>query len=257
VSDAWWATFFDATYRALWAERTTPERTRLEVDGIEQVLAAHGIAGPARILDLFCGDGRIGLELAVRGHDVTGLDRSASMLAAARERSLVVGARIELVEEDARLAHRLGGHFDVVACWGSSFGYFEETADDLEVLEAIRRVLRPGGVLLLETAHRDRIAIAHASDAQLRDWWHGDGYTVLRERWFDPTSGRAGEDLQITLPDGTRERRGLSLRAYTATELVALCRAADLHDPATYGGPGPTAFGLDTRLLLVARRAPT
>ena len=79
----WWRDFFDATYRDLWAARTTPERTALDVDGIEAVLAQHGAPNPARIIDLGCGDGRIAVALAVRGHHVTGLDYSASMLAAA------------------------------------------------------------------------------------------------------------------------------------------------------------------------------
>ena len=55
--------------------------------------------------------------------------------------------------------------------------------------------------------------------------------------------------------EGERESRTTSLRVYSATELAGLCGAAGLRVEAVYGGPGPTPFGVSTRLLVVARRA--
>jgi SAM-dependent methyltransferase len=253
----WWRTFFDATYRSLWSGRTGLERTLADVEGIEAVLDRHEVPRPARVLDLACGDGRVAVALARRGHVVTGLDLSASMLAAARERADANGVAIELVEADMRLAHTIPARFDVVLNWFSAFGCFEEAADDLEVLESVRRSLEPRGVLVLETTHRDLIASRHADLSPTRDYEDRDGWVMLQERWFDPVSGRAGERLRITSPDGAVERRDFSMRSYTATELVALCRAADLHVEGVYGGPGPTPFGVGTRLLIVARRGPS
>jgi SAM-dependent methyltransferase len=250
----WWRDFFDATYRDLWAARTTPERTALDVDGIEAVLVQHGAPKPARIVDLGCGDGRVAVALAVRGHHVTGLDYSASMLAAARDRAAQFGADIELVEADVRAAHQHVTGVDVALSWYTSFGYFDDTADDLAALESAREALAPGGLLLLELQHRDRVAAIHADSSPQRVYEERPDGIVLRELWFDPVRGRAGEHVRQLRSDGTAEDRAFSLRVYSATELAALCAAAGLAVEAVYGGPGPTPFGVSTRLLVVARR---
>jgi SAM-dependent methyltransferase len=254
VSD-WWREFFDATYRDLWSSRTTPERTALEVDGIEAVMVQHGAPHPARIADLGCGDGRIAVGLAVRGHHVTGIDYSSSMLAAARDRAAQYGADVELAEADVRLAHQHVTGADVALSWFSSFGYFDESADDVAALESARSVLSPGGLLLLETQHRDRVAALHADASPVRTYEERPDGILLREVWFDPLRGRAGEHVRHLRADGSAVDRQFSLRVYSATELAGLCGAAGLRVEAVYGGPGPTPFGVSTRLLVVARRA--
>lgn len=251
----WWRDFFDATYRDLWAARTTPERTALDVDGIEAVLTTHEVPRPARIADLGCGDGRIAVALAVRGHHVTGLDYSSSMLHAARDRAVQYGTDVEWVEADVRDAHSHIRGVDVALSWFSSFGYFDAPEDDVAVLESARGTLAPGGLLLLETQHRDRVAAMHAETSPQRLYEERADGVVLREMWFDPVSGRAGEHVRQLRADGTGTERAFALRVYTATELAGLCSAAGLRVEAVYGGPGPTPFGVTTRLLLVARRA--
>lgn len=46
------------------------------------------------------------------------------------------------------------GPFDAALRWFTSFGYFDDD-DNRKVLSEYRRVLRPGGRLLIETQHRD------------------------------------------------------------------------------------------------------
>ena len=42
---------------------------------------------PGSILDVGCGTGRIALDLAARGHDLTGIDTDAELIDALRERA--------------------------------------------------------------------------------------------------------------------------------------------------------------------------
>jgi SAM-dependent methyltransferase len=249
--DEWWRTFFDERYRAFWSEMTSDERTAAEVAGILRLLERHGLQR-ARILDLACGDARIATGLARAGHDVTGLDVSGSQLRAARERIAAAGVEVRLVEADMRRPPEELGPFDCVLSWFTSFGYFHDAADDLRVLEAVRDLLVPGGLFLLETQHRDRLA--RISSAQSRAWEERDGTLLLIERFFDPVAGRAGERLRFVSPDGEEERRTFSTRLYTATELGALVRAVGLVVEGVHGGTDDEPVSADTRLLLVGRR---
>ena len=56
-------------------------------------------APPARILDMGCGTGLLACEFAARGHDVTGADPAAAMLATARGRP--GGDRVRWIQADA------------------------------------------------------------------------------------------------------------------------------------------------------------
>jgi SAM-dependent methyltransferase len=68
---------------------------------------AHVAAG--RVLEVGCGTGRVALDLAARGHEVTGLDADPDLLRALTDRARGRGARVEAVTADARsfeLRHR-------------------------------------------------------------------------------------------------------------------------------------------------------
>lgn len=95
------------------------------------------------ILDLGCGAGDpIAKYFLEKGHPVTGLDFSTSMLALARERypdgEWVLGDMREL---------ELGRTFDGILGWNSFFHLTQE--DQRVTLDRIGRHLAPGGALML------------------------------------------------------------------------------------------------------------
>jgi SAM-dependent methyltransferase len=100
-----------------------------------------------RVVDLGCGGGRTTLELAARvgpGGEVVGVDISAGMLAAGRERAARLGiGNVEFVHADVQV-HDLGeARFDAAY---SRFGVMFFT-DPAAAFANVRRALRPGGVL--------------------------------------------------------------------------------------------------------------
>ena len=108
-------------------------------------LRARGIGAPGqRILDVGTGTGQMARGLARGGARVTGLDRSAEMLAVGRELDRRAGVTVARVCAAAEATGLDAGTFDVVSasqCWY----WFDQERVGPELL----RVLRPGGWLVI------------------------------------------------------------------------------------------------------------
>jgi SAM-dependent methyltransferase len=168
----WWQTGFGPEYLALY-DAFLAERTPVEVDQIEALLQLHP---PRRILDLPCGQGRHAIELARRGYEVTGIDLSPYMLGVARERGESSGVRVRWLTGDMR--ESLSGEtFDLVLNLFTSFGYFDDEADDRRVVRAAASMLAPGGRFFLEVINRQWI-IGNFKERQ----WFTVGQTAVMER---------------------------------------------------------------------------
>jgi ubiquinone/menaquinone biosynthesis C-methylase UbiE len=105
-----------------------------------------------RVLDLGTGTGTLARGLAVRGCDVAGLDRSAEMLAAARELDASAGVSVRYAQGVAEELRFPDASFDVV-CAGQCWHWFDRPRAAAQA----HRVLVPGGRLIL--AHLDWIPI--------------------------------------------------------------------------------------------------
>ncbi len=143
-----------------------------------------------RILDVGMGQGTQALRLARAGHQVTGLEQDATMLAVAREALAAepegIRGRVRLIEGDGRETgvHFLPGSFDVVLCHGVLM-YVEEPD---ALLAGLARMLAPGGLLSLLVRNADALA--------MRPGLSGDWGTTLTA--FDTTAytNRLGLDVR-------------------------------------------------------------
>jgi len=106
---------------------------------LARVLGELGLPHPARILDAGCGSGRNMVELASLG-TVTGVELSATSVTLARERAVgevIEGSVLEMpFETDS---------FDLAV----SLDVIEHLDQHLEALRELRRVVAPGGALLV------------------------------------------------------------------------------------------------------------
>lgn len=109
------------------------------------ILELLGDVSSCRVLDVGCGDGELAVELAKRGAIVTGIDTSAAMIAAAKDRAKRHNVSVTFEAEAAEHLPFAAEHFDVVTvitvlCF---------VDDPNPVFREIARVLRPGGRLVV------------------------------------------------------------------------------------------------------------
>jgi SAM-dependent methyltransferase len=111
------------------------------------ILALAGDVAGRRILDAGCGSGPLFAALRDRGAIVTGFDSSTGMLEQARRR-LGDGADLRVAELGHPLPYPDGAFDDVVA--SLVLHYLE---DWRPALAELRRVLKPGGRLIVSVDH--------------------------------------------------------------------------------------------------------
>jgi SAM-dependent methyltransferase len=114
----------------------------------EDELLALGDVDGLRTLELGCGAGQFGINLARRGADVVGLDFSANQLAAARANVAATGVPFPLVRASAEELPFADEAFELVVCDHGATSF----TDPHVTIPECARVLRSGGVLAFNIA---------------------------------------------------------------------------------------------------------
>lgn len=221
----WWRTWFGPAYLELYDEYLN-ERTPVEVDQLEALLR---LRPPLEVLDLGCGQGRHVIELARRGYRTTGLDLSPFLLGVARERASAAGVTAVWIEGDMRQPPK-GRAFELVLSLFTSFGYFDDDADNDLVLRAAAGVLVAGGRMVLEILNGDRAV----KQFREREWFPVGQMTVFEERTIDPVRNRLAVRRTVVRGDD-RETSFHSIRLYRGTEIDRRLRAAGFAEVSLYG----------------------
>jgi SAM-dependent methyltransferase len=109
--------------------------------------------GPhAAVLDLGCGTGRVALDLAAKGHDVTGLDSEPSFTTALAARARSLGLHVRSVTGDARSFSLAGQSFELVIAPMQVVQLLGGSKGRAGMLACARRHMAPGAVLAVALA---------------------------------------------------------------------------------------------------------
>jgi SAM-dependent methyltransferase len=101
------------------------------------------------VLELGCGSGRILLELAAAGLDVTGVDRSAAMLASAASTARQASIEARICRMDVR-ALAFSPAFATVLCPYSLITYMAQPGEAQHLLEEAASVMLEDGTLVID-----------------------------------------------------------------------------------------------------------
>lgn len=203
-----------------------------EAPGIaEKICTIAGLGKGSTILDAGCGPGRISVELAVRGMDVTGVDNIKPYLDAAKESAEDEGVHLTLVKQDLR-SYVAPQPFDAAVNLYTSFGYCETIEEDMKILRNIAASVKDGGWFIMEGKSRE-IAVRDFTEGE---WFERAGKTVLTE--FSVSGAWEGLRSHWILIDnetGQRIDHEFVQRLYSAVELKRLLLAAGFTSAEIYG----------------------
>jgi len=209
-------------------------------DFIETSFNRYLSTRPTLVLDLACGTGSMTLELAKRGYDMIGVDRSAEMLSEAYNRSASQSGILWL-QQDMR-SFELYGTVGAITCCLDSLNYLLSPDDLTKCFSTVHNYLEPNGLFLFDMNTPYKFETIYGNNAYiLEDELVWDEGTEEEERaavfcgWqnsYQPSTRLCDFDLSIfeEMPDGSYRRSDEHQmeRCYTMDEIRDALNKANL-----------------------------
>lgn len=243
----WYAdeSFWSISYSFMFSEQAF----ETAIGQVEKIIELTGVRSGA-VFDQCCGPGRHTVPLAKRGFKVTGVDRTGFLLEKARAYAEAEGVEVELVAEDMRRFVRPGA-FDLALNLLTSFGYFDDPAENQTVVENVYRSLKPGGVFLLDTVGKE--VLARIFQPTGSDELEGGGLLVQRRKVIE--GWRRIENEWLFIAEGEVRTRRLRHWLYSAQELRQLVAAAGFTEVEFFGNFDGAPYDSEaSRMIAVARK---
>lgn len=216
----------------------------------ESVCGIAGLSKGAKILDAGCGPGRICVELAVRGLDVTGVDLIQSELDCAAETAADEGVDLALVRADLR-TFTSEEKFDCAVNLFTSFGYCDTVEEDIQILKRIFDCLKDGGYFILESTGRE-IAVKYFTEGE---WFERAGKTVLTQfEVVGAWEGLRSRWILIDNNDGSRIEHEFVQRLYSAAELKRILLEVGFSSAEIYGDFDFSLYDQNARTMVIVAR---
>ena len=145
----WFASWFDSPYYHILYKDRDYEEAQLFVDNITNYL---NLPEDSKILDLACGKGRHSIYMNKLGYNVTGADLSPNSIEEAKQ---FENDTLHFEVHDMR--EPFEQKFDAIVNLFTSFGYFENDADNLLTLKAIQHSLTEYGFAVIDFMNVNRV----------------------------------------------------------------------------------------------------
>ncbi len=240
----------DSFWHDLYSFMFSEERFIEAAEQVDNILKLTRPKGKS-VLDLCCGPGRYAIVLARRGFRVTGVDRTNYLLDKAKERISAENIEIEWVLKDMRDFIRPDS-FDLILSMFTSFGYFDEKHEDVEVLKNMLTNLRPGGSCLIDIFGKEILAATrqptkseilpdNSKLVQCHEIY--DNWTRIRNEW-------------ILIKDGHAKSYKFHHTIYSGQELKDRLAQVGFEDITLYGNLDGDDYGPQAQRLIAVGRKP-
>lgn len=210
----WFASWFDTRfYHMLYQDRGDAE-AQLFMDNLTNYL---NLPIDGTILDLACGKGRHSRYLNKIGYDVTGIDLSENSIAYAKQ---FENHRLHF--EVHNMCVPYPKQFDAVFNMFTSFGYFEDDADNLNTIKAIKANLNDTGFGVIDFMNTEYVI----ANLVPEDNKTVDDITFNQKRYVE--DGYIIKDISFKADEivyNFTER----VKAFSLADFEALFKAANVH----------------------------
>ena len=221
-----------------------------EAPGIaESVIKIAGLTKGSSVLDAGCGPGRISVELAAKGLDVTGVDIIQSELDAAKDSADAEGVKLDLINCDLR-SFKSQKKFDCAINLYTSFGYCDTIEEDFQILKNIADSLRDNGFFILECTSRET-AILYFTDGE---WFERSGLTVLTQFSVEGAWEGLRSKWTIINRDGQRIVHEFVQRLYSAIELKRMMLRAGFNSVEIYGNYDFSPYNEHAKTMVIVAK---
>jgi len=141
-AENWFASWFDTPYYHILYKDRNYREAQIFMDNLTHYL---NLPEHAKVLDLACGKGRHSIYLSQLGFDVLGVDLSPNSIAEAQKNENI-NLHFKVHDMRESLDEKFEGIFNLF----TSFGYFENEADNLKTLVAIKESLSEYGFAVID-----------------------------------------------------------------------------------------------------------
>ena len=218
-------------------------------DVAEYVQKIAGLSRGDSVLDAGCGLGRISVELALLGLDVTGVDIIQAELDAAKESAAAEGVALNLINADLR-NFTSSKKFDCAVNLYTSFGYCDTIEEDMMILKNIAGALRQGGTFILECTSRESAVMYFTPGEDFdRAGWHVHtefgvvgAWEGLRSKWV------------LTDDNGKKIEHEFVQRLYSADDLCKRMVECGFSSAQAYGDFDLSPYDERLRTMIIVAK---
>lgn len=239
----WFKSWFDTSfYFKLYSKRNDSEAAAFIDSLIDELQPGAG----SQMLDLGCGNGRHSKYLASKGFTVMGIDLAASSI---REAKKSETDTLKFRRQDMRNNFGVNA-FDYIFNFFTSFGYFDDVADDHKVIRNVSDALKPGGVFVMDYIN----AVYAEKNLIPSEEKEIDGIIYHISRWSDAKHIYK----KIIVDDGSENKPEFNeqVKKITVDDFVDMFSYHGLEVTAVFGNYSLEEYNRETspRLILIAKK---
>lgn len=238
----WFRGWFNSPYyHILYKHRDDAEAANF----LDALIGELALEKGATILDLACGKGRHAIHLHQKGFNVTGLDLSEESIKLASE-----SAKEGLTFHTADMrTFALDQKFNAIFNLFTSFGYFDQKSENLQVIQRIFEHLEDDGIFVMDYFNPSTVCcFKHSGDLDI------DGVQ------FHITKKIEGDHIikTIQISDRGRESRFMErVQLFSLSEMINMLESNGFSILATKGNYDMDDFMEKTsdRMIIIARKS--
>ena len=234
----WFQSWFDTPYYHILYKHRDYKEAEVFIKNIATYL---NLDKDDSILDLACGKGRHSIFLNTLGYKVTGLDLSKNSIEHAKMHE---SSSLHFDVHDMRNSYP--NQFEVVLNLFTSFGYFEEEADNFKVIQTIKSSLKQNGIGVIDFMNSPVVI----ENLIAQNTYEAEGVKFKLKRSY--TDGFITKDIEVKDANKTHHFEE-KVRAFTFQDFETMLSNAGLHLLDCFGSYKLEPFNSKTseRLILI------